>query len=213
MVAVHDRARDPVRASQGGCRRPYVPGSDQPADHGRRHGVLRTVPTAGRAPGQRLEVHDGHRESELATQLGQQDDIPAGPMTEPEVAADDDVAGTQRPGQDPGCEVLRGLRGELVGERDDQHPTDAHISEQLDPAWEAREHQRGDVGGDDRQGMRVERDGDREQALGAICHHPVEQHAVAPVHAVEGADGHGGGLQTAGHPLGSSPDTHGHRLP
>ena len=203
-----------MRPTQGRRSARNVAGCHQCPDLGRgdRHGLVR--PSCGRARGvQRLQVDDRDVEPQLAAQLRQERDVTGGPVAEPEVAPHHHVTRVQGVGQDPGGEPLRRLGGQLRGELDDQHPADPLGLEDLEPVRHRREQQRGHVGPDHRQRVRVEGDRHRKQPIAGLRHRPVDQDPVTAVHSVERPDGDGGRREVRGDLLAPAPHMHGHTLP
>ena len=198
-VAAHDHSLHPVRAAHRGGG-----GADVPTRHARPHigGRNRKIAFA-----QQRDAFG--REAEHASLALQSRQIAGGPMAVAEVLPDDHRAGMQRLDEHLVDEGVGAQAAEVERERDHAHHVDAHPVQELGLVPLRREHRWVAAGTDHLAGMRIEGHHDRRLAGPArALDSAADDLLMAPVDAVEHADGHDTQAPRRGHTLDPAPPQH-----
>jgi hypothetical protein len=143
-------------------------------------------------------------------ELAQRLDVARVAPAEARVLADDDRTGMERLDEHLLDELLRRQARELGGEFHDQHRVESGSREEADPLGQRGERRRRALREEHRQGVRVERHGDRRRLAGTGLLDQLAQHRAVPtVHTVEVAECDDGPAEVGGDLRESVPDVHG----
>ena len=172
-------------------RVPHVAGGEEVADPGRRDAALALGPHV---------VDDLDREAELLAERDEQVDVAGAARAVAEVAADEHGLRVEGVDEHALDELGGGHRCQGAIEREQHGRVDARAAEQLELLAHAHERVGALLGGEQRERVAVERDDHGAQVVGGRDRADAVDHgAMAAVHAVELADGHGARAEARGH--------------
>ena len=177
-----------------------------------------TSPAASSSPDRRRrdrravgdeQRHPLHSELVLLAELGQERDVAGRLVAEPEVLPHHDYRGVKSLDQDGAHELIGVEPGELQREREHAHGVGAQAGEQLRAAARRTQERRMAAGPDDLIRVRVEGDHHHRQvALPACLRRARDNALMAPVHAVEHANGDDGLAPLCRHLVQAVPAVH-----